>query len=641
MPSASAFTAFLPNFLLERLKWRKSSCYVHRLSFDIFVDLIFIHLTMEDIICLRRVDRFFFLITHEPVIWKRFLQRMKTPIPPLRPTFRYSFQVTDFEVEQLVTRAISLEDNWRQDSPRVKMHRIMAAHHRVLNMSLLPGSKFLVASVRDFASHRYYLTLFSLEHPDGCCAVARLPTGSKAYDLQAKYIKYKGKQGILIAYTKRSFINNNQPGIDASDYHDTDAVDPPAPLWYENLCWHVSLDTLEELVDPRVPPGSAEFQELAIKRKPPFRQISSFESGTRITCLSLFEMDGVPCIAFVHGPQKIVFVDLVSGVLSPMILENYNGAADEAHQIRTFRVLPAQRDIIIIRTIVFEEDPDHSGAEHIMEMFHIPAIRVDEEEEEGEGRIKPFERWPIDQREYDSFHISDPVIPSIGMDHPRLQPASGPPEPISLYCRTSAPPGLVHYLIWPKIVEQPNAPTQFYFNLEYVVPQTVHVSSPYAMNVLPGSSRALVFSVENERKGSPRVLSVRRYLSPMLQPLWAPRPMEDPTEPISRRDRPPLSQKYYSAFHLPRAIRHKLDAQGLAAITWDEAVGRVCIACGDEFNIHILDFASSITPDDRFKHWQMAQEIKPHVVDTGTAAACLTHSLYILIPAVSLHTPYS
>nr|GAT59839.1 predicted protein [Mycena chlorophos] len=624
MPTSTALASFFPNFLLQRLKWSTPQCYIHHLNFDIFVDFIFTHLTIEDIVCLRRVDRFFFLLTHEPVIWKRFLERMRTPIPPLRPTFRYSFQPTDFEVEQLVTRAISLEDNWRQDTPLVKVRRTVDSHHRVLDMSLLPGGKFLVASVRDLDSHRYYLTLFSLEHPKGSCAVARLPTGSKAYDLQAKYIKYEGKQGIMIAYTKRTFLNGEEPGIDPSDYSDTDAVEPPAPLWYENVCWHVSLDTLEELVDPRVTPGSAEFQELAIERERPFRQISSFESEKRISCLSLFEMDSSPFIAFVQGPKTVVFVNLVSGVVAPMDLQNYNDAPADDHHIRTFRVIPDQRDIITIRTVRFEEAPGHVQPEHLMEMFHIPHPTDPPRppEPEPNGAIKPFERWPVDPREYDSFHLSDPVIHSIGLDHPRLQPArpSGLPEPISLYCRTAYPAGLVHYLIWPKIIESPTGgPPQYFFNLEYVVPQTVHVSAPYSMQVLPGASRAFVFTVEDARKSSPRVLAVRRYLSPQLQPLWGQRAMEDPIEPISRRDRPPLSRKYYSAFNLPRFLRRKLDDEGLGAITWDEAIGRVCIACGDDFRIHILDFAYSVRPDDRFRAWKMAQSIKPNVVDPGNA----------------------
>ncbi|KAJ7687350.1 hypothetical protein B0H17DRAFT_685696 [Mycena rosella] len=615
MPSSTSLAAYLPNFLISRFK-RGSVCYIQRLPFDIYLDHIFIYLHIEDIMCLRRVDRTYFLLTHEPIIWKRFLERMKTPIPPLRPTFRYSLQVTDFEIEQLVSRAISLEDNWRRDEPRVKTRKVMEAHHRVLDMRLLAGGKFLIASVRDLSSHRYYITLFSLDHPKGNRAVARVPTISKAYDLQAKYMRYQGRHGIMVAYTRRTFKNGERCDIDPSDYKDTDAVDPPFPFLYESLCLHISLDALEELVDPRIPPGSDEFYNIAVARSPPFLQVSLFESETRITSLTLFELDQKAHVAFVQQPRRVVFIDLASGVVSRMLIHNYKDYPEKAHQIRTIRVLPEQRDVVLIRTIVSEETPGHPVTEHLTEMFHIPPHA---------GTVKPFERWPVDSRVYDSFHLSDPVTPSIGIDHPNLKPASGAPPPISLFCRTVGPVGIVHYLIWPKIEEEPNKPPRYYFNLEYVVPQTVHVSGPWATNVLTGSSKALMYTVDSERKDTPRVLTVRRYLSPQLQPLWSLRGLEDPIEPISRRDRPELSKKYYSSFNLPRYLRRKLDDEGLAAITWDEAIGRMCLACGDEFKIHILDFASAVTPDARFKQWQLTQQIKLNIpADPGRTTGCET-----------------
>ncbi|KAJ7922792.1 hypothetical protein B0H13DRAFT_2317025 [Mycena leptocephala] len=518
MPSSTSLAAYLPNFIVSCFK-RASDCYIQRLPFDIFVDQIFIYLPIEDIMSLRRVDRTLFLLTHEPIIWKRFLERMRTPIPPLRPTFRYSLQVTDFEAEQLVSRGISLDDNWRRDEPRVKTRQVIDAHHRVLDMKLLPGGKFLLASVRDLSSHRYYITLFSLDHPKGNRAVARVPTISKAYDLQAN--------------------------IDPSDYSDTDAIDPPFPFLYESLCLHVSLDALEALVDPRVPPGSAEFAKIAVAQDPPF-----------------LELDKKAHVAFVQQPRRIVFINLASGVRSPMLIHNYGNFPEEAHQIRTIRVLPEQKDVIVIRTIGSEPTPGHPVLQNLTEMFHIP-------DAPGDATVQPFERWPVDPRVYDSFHLSDPVTASIGIDHPNLQPASGAPPPISLFCRTMEPAGIVHYLIWPKIEEEPGTPTRYYFNLEYVVPQTVHVSAPWGTHVLTGSSKALMYTVDNERKDSPRMLTMRRYLSPQLQPLWSLRGTEDPTEPISRKDRPALSKKYYSSFNLPRYLRRKLDDPdlGLSAIT--------------------------------------------------------------------------
>ncbi|KAJ6520192.1 hypothetical protein C8R45DRAFT_52401 [Mycena sanguinolenta] len=600
-----SLAAYLPNFLLSRFN-RSSICYIQRLPFDIFIDQIFVYLHIEDIICLRRVDRTFFLLTHEPVIWKRFLERMRTPIPPLRPTFRYSLEVTDFEAEQLVSRAISLEDNWRRDDPRVKNRQVLEVHHRVAEMRLLPGGKFLVASLRDSSSHRYYITLFCLDHPKGNRAVARVPTLSKAYDLQAKYMKYNGAHGIMIAYTRRRFRNGEQCDIDPSAYHDTDAVDPPFPFLYETLGLHVSLETLESLVDPRIYPGSEKLYNLALANGPPFLQVSLFESETRITSLTLFELNGKAHVAFVQQPRRIVFIDLASGVVSPLLMHSYNNFPTKAHQVRTIRVLPEQNDVIVIRTVVAEESPGHPLVQHVVEMFHIPTTA-------GDGTVQPFERWPVDPRSYTSFHISDPVTASIGVDHPNIQPSSGVPPPISLFCLTAEPVGMAHYLIWPQIVEEPNKPARYYFNLEYVVPQTVHVSSPWPTHVLPGASKALVYTLENENKDMPRLLSLRRYLSPQLQPLASLRGMEDPTEPISRRDRPALSKRYYSSFNITRYIRGKLDQHGLAAITWDETIGRACIACGNEHKIIILDFASAVTPDSRFQRWKLTQQIKLNV----------------------------
>ncbi|KAJ7206725.1 hypothetical protein B0H12DRAFT_1243273 [Mycena haematopus] len=343
-------------------------------------------------------------------------------------------------------------------------------------MRLLPGGKFLIASVRDLSSHRYYITLFCLDHPKGNRAVARVPTKSKAYDLQAKYMKYNGEHGIMVAYTRRTFQNGDQCDIDPSDYRDTDAVDPPFPLLYESLCLHVSLGALEALVDPRIHPGSDTLKNIAVAKDPPFLQVSLFESETRITSLTLFELNEKAHVAFVQQPRRIVFIDLASGVVSPLLMHNYNNFPEKAHQVRTIRVLPEQNDILVIRTVVSEETPGHPLVQHLTEMFHIPTTPGDV--------VQPFERWPVDARVYTSFHISDPVTASIGVDHPNIQPSTGAPPPISLFCQTADPVGIVHYLIWPQIVEEPNKPTRYYFNLEYVVPQTVHVSSRRVLPVL-------------------------------------------------------------------------------------------------------------------------------------------------------------
>lgn len=155
------------------------------------------------------MNKAFFLLTHEPVIWKRFLQHINIPLPPLRPTFKYTLDATDYEIEQLVTRAISLEDNWRKYQPTITNSQIMLAHYKVLELKLLPGGKYLIASVKDSCSYRFFIMVFCLDHPKGHQALARAPTKSRAYNLQAKYMTLDSgsgpEQGIMIAYVRRGF----------------------------------------------------------------------------------------------------------------------------------------------------------------------------------------------------------------------------------------------------------------------------------------------------------------------------------------------------------------------------------------------------------------------------------------------------
>ncbi|KAG6883953.1 hypothetical protein C0993_002530 [Termitomyces sp. T159_Od127] len=168
---------------------------------DIFVDNISPYLQVEDILALRRVNKHYFHLTHEPLIWKRFLQALRIPVPPIRPTLDRSVRSSDYEFEQLVSRAISLEDNWRKDRPTVASTMSFDASLEVLDMKLLPGGKYLIASVRD--DYRFFIALYHLDHPRGPHILARCQTPTKAYKLQAQYMRYEGKPVIMIAYVCR------------------------------------------------------------------------------------------------------------------------------------------------------------------------------------------------------------------------------------------------------------------------------------------------------------------------------------------------------------------------------------------------------------------------------------------------------
>jgi len=130
------------------------------------------------------------------------------PVMYLRPTFDYSNKDTYYEAEQIVTRTISLDDNWRAHQPKVITRVLLEMHYEVLDMSLLPGGKYMVASVRNKGSYRYYFILYILDHPSGPRAIARVETFAKVFRIQTQYMKIHGKYSILITCVRRCFYDH-------------------------------------------------------------------------------------------------------------------------------------------------------------------------------------------------------------------------------------------------------------------------------------------------------------------------------------------------------------------------------------------------------------------------------------------------
>lgn len=251
---------------------------------------------------------------------------------------------------------------------------------------------------------------------------------------------------------------------------------------------------------------------------------------------------------------------------------------------------------------------------HLVEIYDIPTGA-----QSKAGRIidtHAKDRIVIDNKRLVSFHISDYGIPSIGSDHPNLRHASGPPPPISIFCRTVAPIGMIHYAAWPTHVKIPATTTEgpktrYYYSLGHVCYQSLHISSPHVMHVLPGAYRALMYTVmPDDRTDSPGLVKLRRYINPETQPYDYPLPEEDTTEPVSRKARPLVPFNVYSCFEVPRSFKQKINEEGgISAITWDEGIGRVCIASRDGRTIRILDFAHMVQPDARFAAWKRSQAL--------------------------------
>lgn len=231
------------------------------------------------------------------------------------------------ETERLLLRAISLDRSWKSNEPKYLYDWSFNAHHDVLSMVLLPGGQYLVASVADRVQKHYAIVVFAMDHRTaGAVPLAKTPTTTKAFHLQAKYMTIKEERGIVISYVRRDYKHFRDrrkgpfaPGaIDISKYSPDHDVDPQVPVKYECVTLHVSLYSLEVLSDPRFVPGSAEFLQHARAQPRPFRIIAVIRTRSPLGPPTLDEVFGSPYLAIVKRPNSIMFKNLNGGAVSTL-----------------------------------------------------------------------------------------------------------------------------------------------------------------------------------------------------------------------------------------------------------------------------------------------------------------------------------
>lgn len=183
--------------------WFRSQYCLSDLPDDLLLDGVLPTLTVYEILTIRLVNKRFFALTHHPSIWKRLLRRLNPPLPPLPPSSRRSFaHLTGFEAERLFIRSLSLSKNLSSRHPTPYFARSIEAFHHVQSMVILPGGHHLVASVREETCNSFALMLFVLDYRNGgVLPLAKSETPTQAYNLQAKYMSFRGEKGIMIACT--------------------------------------------------------------------------------------------------------------------------------------------------------------------------------------------------------------------------------------------------------------------------------------------------------------------------------------------------------------------------------------------------------------------------------------------------------
>jgi hypothetical protein len=73
----------------------------------------------------------------------------------------------------------------------------------VMSLKIVPGGKYVVVSIRE-GTNRYALMLWMMEHRVKVAyPVAKIAVPTKAYKLEAKYMRYETEMGIMISYVRR------------------------------------------------------------------------------------------------------------------------------------------------------------------------------------------------------------------------------------------------------------------------------------------------------------------------------------------------------------------------------------------------------------------------------------------------------
>ncbi|KAG6816463.1 hypothetical protein H0H93_008063, partial [Arthromyces matolae] len=355
--------------------------FMSNLVQDVFIDHISPMLDVEDLVKLRRVSIWFYLLCNEPIIWKRIEKHIPLLPIPIRPSFKVGDTSTDHEYHDRVVRAISMDDNWYKEKPQVISTMTIDATLEVLDMALVPGGKFLVASVRD--NWRFFVALYHLDHPKGPHVIARFPTLTKAYKLHARYMNFKAdyqdepEPVIMIAFVCRYFEpDGDMPqDIDVSRYGNDANIEPLAPMVHDLFCVHVALKPLELVTGAHRDPNDIETTKhkwwSSTDQYRPFtltlaHSFTGHDMGVQsspIESVSLFMQEGRPMVAAVrgHGPKgnvydSIFLADLNTGAKHLVICqENPVMETPPETEYRNLRIraacfLPEQKQFITMRT---------------------------------------------------------------------------------------------------------------------------------------------------------------------------------------------------------------------------------------------------------------------------------------------------
>ncbi|KAG1839467.1 hypothetical protein C8R48DRAFT_679805 [Suillus tomentosus] len=585
---------------------------LNMLSDDILVDHIFDYLMVEDILCLRMVNRLFYNLTHHGIIWKRFLRRIGPNVPALPPSQHYSPNfLTSFEAERLVIRAITVHKNWILPNPPAASYLPVQAHRHILSMVVLPGGKYLVASACNLAKTHYSLVVYVLDHRIcGIVPLAETPVRGKAYNICAKYMNVEGTPSIVIGYIRRKTLKSHQStnSIDPSIYNSylnnpRCQIDAPMPLEYVATCLQISLDALDALGNPILVPGSQEFFDFAASQPPPFRFLGHLRSDSELRNVDLGEVDGVPNMVVAKMPETIVMKELTfDGAISTFKCAREITLSQQEQPICNFRLLPLQGQILVVRSTnrprLAPSNPSPGGPPIIPDvMFTVAMFPTPDPGDTEAGEFNPLSIASFYGKDIEDFQISDPHVSND-------QGRNFLPPPINIFYRNESGGRICHMIISPTPRE--SAPEAFrstgkphyaITNLRSNMMHRLSFKNDESRTVcrtfvIPGCLRSLFYSIPRDNRSD--TLSVRNFSGHLLSKGG------DDAYSIMRRETlqnilrnvPKHRESMLGQFDLPSYILDHI-RDGVTAIAWDEGTGRIFYSKPHETMLHILDMAQT------------------------------------------------
>lgn len=253
-------------------------------------------------------------------------------------------------------------------------------------------------------------------------------------------------------------------------------------------------------------------------------------------------------------------------------------------------MLPCQRQILVIREIGQPRE-----GEHVLELFD-DILSGDEPVEYARDAVD------IEWLDHDTIgtlsniEISDHGIPT-ALDssvHAALRDARQPPapHPITIWANRHQPvadtrrgmhpytyTGLLRIVLYPERIEEPGAAgpvVSYRYKFERMGPlRVIPLSGGYILRPIVGSMRSLVYMThEEDLRDTPRVRGLRRFCDPGLMSF----------EEAERR----MNQECFTRkIKVPKDI----DMREVAAMAWDETIGRLCVAEWMSDVVHVLDFS--------------------------------------------------